>query len=135
MKEKGKISAVVLVNDNKEVLLYLRDDNLEIPYPNHWSFIGGHIEKNETPLEALIRETMEEIGYKIDNPVYLGLFDDQVGHDVYFYKCYINKRIEDICLTEGQRLKYFSLDEILATKNMPEPIKKIVSINKEKIFN
>jgi 8-oxo-dGTP diphosphatase len=28
-----------------------------------WNGIGGKIEENETPLEAMIRETREEIGY------------------------------------------------------------------------
>jgi 8-oxo-dGTP pyrophosphatase MutT (NUDIX family) len=30
-----------------------------------WIYPGGHVEKNETPLEAVIRETKEETGYDV----------------------------------------------------------------------
>ena len=30
-----------------------------------WCFPGGHVEKNETPVQAVIREVKEESGYNI----------------------------------------------------------------------
>ena len=35
------------------LLVYLREDKPEIPFPNHWDFFGGHLEEGETPEEAL----------------------------------------------------------------------------------
>jgi peptidoglycan/xylan/chitin deacetylase (PgdA/CDA1 family) len=32
---------------------------------SHWRFFGGHIEKNETPLDSIIRETKEELNIKL----------------------------------------------------------------------
>jgi len=33
---------------------------------SHWRFFGGHVEKNETPLLAIIREIKEELSMKLD---------------------------------------------------------------------
>jgi hypothetical protein len=35
-----------------------------------WECPAGHIEEGESPLEAAIRETQEEIGYRLDGPVW-----------------------------------------------------------------
>jgi peptidoglycan/xylan/chitin deacetylase (PgdA/CDA1 family) len=32
---------------------------------SHWRFFGGHVEKNETPLDSIIRETKEELNIKL----------------------------------------------------------------------
>lgn len=37
-------------------------------YPNVWDFPGGHVERNESPAEALARELREELGIVIDPP-------------------------------------------------------------------
>jgi len=39
-----------------------------------WTFPGGHIEKNENPEEAVIREVKEEIGIQIEDLRLLGKF-------------------------------------------------------------
>ncbi len=45
-------------------------------------FLGGKIEKGETPKQTIIRETLEEVGYGVDNLKYY----DSVSayYDVYF---------------------------------------------------
>ena len=56
-----QIAAIILENDKGEFLLYLRDNKPGIPFPDHWDLIGGHVEKGETPEEALVREVKEEL--------------------------------------------------------------------------
>lgn len=126
------IAAGILINDDGQILLYLRDNKKEIPYPNYWTLLGGHIEDNETPIQALKRELVEEIGHEIKNSLFIGTFYDGVGNKVYVYKCKINKEISEINLTEGQRLGYFKFEESLKLK-IPKPLKDFLIENKNKI--
>lgn len=40
----------------------------------HWTFPGGHVEKNETPTQAAIRETLEETGISVSKPTLIGRY-------------------------------------------------------------
>src|SRR5512146_1078245 len=62
MKE---IAMVLLFDRRNRLLIYLRDDKPDIPFPNHWDFFGGHLEEGETPEEALVREVKEELGIEL----------------------------------------------------------------------
>ncbi|MCK7516403.1 MAG: NUDIX domain-containing protein [Ignavibacteriales bacterium] len=42
-------AGILLLNSNNEVLLLLRDDKVDIPFPNMWDIPGGKVEDNETP--------------------------------------------------------------------------------------
>lgn len=131
---RGKVAVIIFVNEHKKILLYLRDNKPSIPDPNFWSILGGHVEKNETPLMALKREIKEEIDYDLKNPEFLGEFDDFYGNRVYTFFEKINKKLDELNLTEGQKLSYFGFDELRWLK-MPLPLREFISKNKDKIFN
>lgn len=59
MKRGG--TSIIFKNSRNEVLLFLRDDKPEIPYPNLWDIPGGHFEAGETPEACIVREMIEEI--------------------------------------------------------------------------
>jgi len=105
-----KIAAVILENDNKEILLYLRDNKPSIPFPHYWDLFGGHIEKGETPKQALIREVKEELNYDLKEyrffKNYKCLKGDAYPNIKYVYIGKINLPIEEITLREGERLKF-----------------------------
>jgi len=132
---KGNVAAVLLINKEKKILLYLRDDKKTIPYPNTWAMLGGHLEESEKQLDALKRELKEEIGIEVENPVFIGEFDDKAGNDVYIYKSKIKYGVEELKLTEGQKLKYFDFEEIMKIKNIPKPLQDFLRDNRKKILN
>ena len=110
-------SGIIILNDKDEVLLLHRDNIPSIPYPDFWDIPGGQIEENENPEQTVRREMNEE----------LGLTD--LG-EIHFYKSYFNEDnfidnifwtrlnvdISKIKLTEGQAIKYFSINEIRKMK-------------------
>jgi 8-oxo-dGTP diphosphatase len=113
MKE---IAAIILENDNGEFLLYLRDNKPDIPFPNHWDLIGGHIEEGESPEQALVREVKEELDIDLKDysfyKKYECLTGDAYENIKYIYSGKINLPIEEVTLLEGVRPQYFSREEI-----------------------
>ncbi len=64
-----KIGVGCLISKRNEFLLGRR---LNSHGAGSWSFPGGHLEDNETPLECALRETHEETGLIVKNPINIG---------------------------------------------------------------
>lgn len=113
MKE---IAAIILENDKGELFLALRDNKPGIPFPNHWDLIGGHVEKGETPDEALVREVKEELDIDLLDYTFYKKYEclegDAYPNIKFIYSGMINIPIEEITLLEGERAQYFSREEI-----------------------
>jgi len=56
------IAQVPLFDRYGRLLIYRRDNKPGSPFPDHWDFFGGHLESEETPDQALVREVEEELG-------------------------------------------------------------------------
>lgn len=67
---KGTTSAII-IKDQK--LLLAKRNVKNDPYFGKWDFIGGFMQKGETPQEGLLREIKEEIGTKA-SLTYIGVF-------------------------------------------------------------
>ncbi len=50
-----------IISEQQKILLAHRSAERAF-YPNVWDFFGGHIEADESPVEALVRELQEELG-------------------------------------------------------------------------
>lgn len=113
MKRKG--TSIIFYNEKNCLLLFLRDDKPGLPYANMWDLPGGHVEDGETPNECIVREMKEEIGVDIGDAVLFKVydFDDRIEY-VYSLKC--QYQIENLSLTEGQALCWFSEAEISETE-------------------
>lgn len=111
-----QIAQIIFENDQGEFLLYLRDGKPGIPFPHHWDLIGGHVEEGETPEEALIREVKEEIDFNLIDYTffkeYLCLEGDAYPNIKFIYTGRIHLPLEEIPLLEGDRLQFFTREEI-----------------------
>jgi 8-oxo-dGTP diphosphatase len=105
-------AGIILLNSNNEVLLLLRDDKIEIPFPNMWDIPGGKVEDSETPEEAIRREMMEEMS--IEDLGEINLFriitSENITDHIFWKRLDLNPAKID--LQEGQRIEYFNLNKI-----------------------
>jgi 8-oxo-dGTP diphosphatase len=112
MKRQG--CSILFVNEQKQILLFLRDDLPTIPYPDTWDVPGGHVEEAETPAQCIVREMKEEMGLDLEGFELFSVkeFSDRVEHT--FWKS-ADLDIGEISLQEGQRLRWFSEEEAKVT--------------------
>ena len=111
MNNKRKGCSIIIINSRDQILLFLRDNKSTIPYPNMWDFLGGQIEEGETAEQCIVREIKEEINLDLTdfNHFVTENFPDRIE---YVFSKKINLDISQIILTEGQKIKWFSFNEI-----------------------
>lgn len=102
--------------------------------PDHWSFFGGAIEKGETPEDAVKRETLEELNYKLKNPKLLMTQElHWKGHEgknhIYFEKCEDKSGLK---LKEGQDWSWFKIEDAKKLKIVVQ-FKEVLDCLKDKI--
>ena len=102
---------IILLNSKREVLLFLRDDKPTIPFPNIWDLPGGHPEEAESPEDGIRREMMEEMDLELGEIKFFRKYEWSDFDEYIFWK-EIDLDIASINLHEGQRLAYFSPNEI-----------------------
>lgn len=108
---KKTCSSIIIHKD--KILLLLRDNIPQIPDPNKWQTIGGHVEQGETYEEALRREVYEETNLRPSNVHHCGFLKG--GYfAMSLYVCYLddNEKKEVKLGNEGQDLRFFTLEEI-----------------------
>jgi len=113
-----KVALILLYDKDGRFLLQHRCLNAGV-LPGYWAFFGGGIQPGETPQEAVVRESWEELGYM---PVSPRIFKEQpfveAGKKGYMY-VYIEAIGVDkssLELREGQGWGWFSEDEIESLK-------------------
>lgn len=108
------VVGVVIVNENDEILLQKRSRFKRVN-PSKWGICGGKVDLGETPLDAGIRETFEEIGILLnkDELKFLSMNTNEKAH---FTVYYVRKDIDiDECKLQEEELeevKYFKIEEL-----------------------
>ncbi len=66
--------AVLILNDQGQILVGKRKNSHGA---SSWAPPGGHLEFSETFEACAVRETLEETGLKIEDPLFLGITNDK----------------------------------------------------------
>jgi 8-oxo-dGTP diphosphatase len=110
-----RIAQVLLFDRDQKLLIYLRDDKPNIPFPNYWDFFGGHVEEEETPEGAMVREVKEELGIELSEWQFFSRYEcirgDVYPNIKYIYRASIDKRPAELVLSEGQKLTSIAMEE------------------------
>jgi 8-oxo-dGTP diphosphatase len=112
MKRQG--CSILFVNEQRQILLFLRDDLPHIPYPNTWDVPGGHVEEGETAAQCIVREMKEEMGLDLQGFELFSVkeFSDRIEYT--FWEA-ADLNVDEISLQEGQCLRWFSEEKAKAT--------------------
>ena len=138
-----KDGAKIFIKNEKlnKFLFVLRDDKPEITNPNKWSLVGGGIENGEKPTEALQREIKEEININVfeikeicsKKIIYE---ENKIKKELTLFYFLGKTDIEDaskIKLNEGQKVSFFTIEEILKEKNLSIIIRVLIEDIKTKL--
>jgi len=103
--------ALAMVEQNGRWLLQLRDDVSGIVAPGCWGLFGGHLDPGEGPEEALRRELLEEICWRVDQ-VHHRFTHRHPERVLHFFFATLREPLDSLCLREGQDMVLASLDTL-----------------------
>lgn len=110
-----KKTVLCYIEDNNKYLMLHRTKKNQDLNEGKWLGIGGHIEVNETPDEALIREVLEETGLTLLNYTFNGIVEfinDNYKEIMYLYTSNSFEGLISEC-NEGE-LSWIDKDKILS---------------------
>ena len=108
------VVGVVSINENDEILLQKRN-RFKRTNPSKWSICGGKVDLGETPLEAGVRETLEEIGILLNNEElkFLSMDTNEKSHfTVYYVRKSVDLKECKLQEEELEEVKYFKIGEL-----------------------
>lgn len=130
MATELQVALIVLYDSDGRFLLQHRTEDAE-RLPGHWAFFGGGIKKGETPEDAVRRETLEELNYKLKTPQRVIEKDFQLGNvkgHMYVYVEAFEGDKSTLKLQEGQGWGWYKGCEIGGLKMIEHDRQVIESI-------
>ncbi len=106
-----QVALILLYKQNGEMLLQHRTDDAPV-FPGHWAVFGGQIEPGETAEQAVRRECIEELAYRLDDPQLFMIHHftlDRLEHIIYLFIEEYNG--SSLTLGEGQGMGWFRVGE------------------------
>ena len=109
-----QVAGVVIINNENKILLQKRS-RFKLSNPGKWGICSGKVDLGETPLDAGIRETLEEIGILLnkDELNFLSVYKNKKAHYTVYY---VRKNVDiDECKIQEEELeevRYFKIEEL-----------------------
>lgn len=123
-KPNPRVGVGVIIRNNGKVLLLKRKGSHG---EGSWAFIGGHLEFGETVEECARRETLEEIGLKLEKvelgPYTQDIFEKEGKHYITLFAItdYNGEKYENLEPEKCTALEWFGWDEL--PENLFIPVK------------
>lgn len=117
---KREVGLIIFYNGDGEILLQERGDRSK--FGENWGFFGGGIEEGEELEEAVIRETEEELSYKLEDFKYVGSYKSTFEGKTaerYIFTSEIGDKLTDFDQKEGKDMNFFSIEKARDLKMMP----------------
>jgi len=141
---KTRRVAVVIFYDNKKRIL-LQDRRKMSKIGEDWGFFGGEIEKGETPEQAVVRETKEELDFDLKEYRYVREYSYEIEEslkrkfanfdfDAVLCQVFIaplKDNLSKFKLKEGKKMQLFALNEAEKLKMVSEGDIEIIRILKK----
>ncbi|MBI5103233.1 MAG: NUDIX domain-containing protein [Nitrospirae bacterium] len=109
-----RVVHVLLFNNSGGLLLQRRSMSKDTA-PGKWdTSVGGHVNPDEAPYDAAVRELKEELGVSGCSPDYLYSYiysDDRESELVNTYRCFLNGPVH-FNKDEIDEVRYWDIDEI-----------------------
>ena len=116
-----RVALILFYNDKKEILL--QDRTGISKFGEEWGQFGGSIEEGETPEQAVIRETKEELNFNLKEHKYIGEVNNQLREDLfverYVFIAPLKNHLSSFTQLEGTHMQLFSIDEARKLKMVP----------------
>lgn len=99
------VGAKIALFVGQRIVVILRDDCPDIPYPNRWDLPGGGRECEESGWECATRETQEEVGLHVPDAAFQwGRYYPTAAGGAWFFRAHLPVSAETQILlgTEGQ---------------------------------
>lgn len=122
---------IALLNQDRSILMQLRDLKKSIYCPGYWSLPGGGMKPAESPEEAIKREVLEETGYHLSKPQQfsMALYRNEeflLVSRTAFVEQYDEE--QDIACYEGQKMEFVTFEYICRQRVVPGHLKLISRI-------
>ncbi|MBU1501363.1 MAG: NUDIX domain-containing protein [Nanoarchaeota archaeon] len=113
------VSAGVILQLDKRIILQLRDNKRGLVYSNMWGVFGGQVEEKECPSQAAVREMEEELNITLTENEIKSFFEYDMPEGKggnHLFLANVKPHLEDMIVKEGQRAGIFSRKEM---RNLP----------------
>lgn len=80
--ENPKLTATAIVIRDGKILVVKRNEE---PFKGQWDFLGGYLQKGETPTVALKREIKEELDVEVQSATFIEAFPGTVTYKEYIF--------------------------------------------------